>query len=234
MKCDDSSELYCDGGYDDNDCANGDFCIPAKGGPVVNIDINGNIHEYECPVSCPTKCSSDEFICNGGKDPSGCPNQDFCWPLKGGPVGKDGNECPILCPMKCDDSSELYCNGGYDDNDCANGDFCIPAKGGPVVNININGNIHEYECPVSCPTKCGSDEFICNGGKDPSGCPNPDFCWPTEGGPVGKDGNPCPPTCPAKCDDSIEMYCPGGEDANGCILPDICVPQKDEGCPMKI
>ena len=32
MKCDDSSELYCDGGYDDNDCANGDFCIPAKGG----------------------------------------------------------------------------------------------------------------------------------------------------------------------------------------------------------
>ena len=44
------------------------------------IDNNG----YECPVSCPTKCGSDELSCNGGKDPSGCQNQDFCVPSKGG------------------------------------------------------------------------------------------------------------------------------------------------------
>jgi len=74
--------------------------------------------------------------------------------------------------------------------------------------------------------------MICPGGKDPNGCPMPDFCFPSKGNNgIGKDGNECPVTCPTKCDDSIDMLCWGDVDANGCRMPDFCVPQKGDGCP---
>merc|ERR1719446_870384 len=115
----------------------------------------------------PTKCNGDDMYCNGGKDPRGCPNPDFCIPSKGGPVGIDGYECPVTCPMKCDDSMEMPCYGGKDSNGCPNSDFCMPSKGGPV---GIDGN----ECPVTCPMQCdASFEMPCYGGKDPNGCPHP-------------------------------------------------------------
>jgi len=101
----------------------------------------------------------------------------------------------------------------------------MPSKGGPV---GIDGN----ECVVTCPMKCGVDDMICPGGKDPNGCPMPDFCFPSKGNNgIGKDGNECPVTCPTKCDDSIDMLCWGDMDDNGCRMPDFCVPQKGDGCP---
>ena len=45
-------------------------------------------------------------------------------------------------------------------------------------------------------------------------------------GPVGKDGNECPISCPMKCDDSSEMYCDGGLDDNDCHYGDFCIPAK--------
>ena len=40
-------------------------------------------------------------------------------------------------------------------------------------------------------------------------------------------GFECPTYCPAKCDESSEMYC-GGEMKDGCYMGDFCYP-KDNG-----
>ena len=32
------------------------------------------------------------------------------------------------------------------------------------------------ECPASCPMKCGPEEMVCGGAKDPNDCPMADFC----------------------------------------------------------
>ena len=53
------------------------------------------------------------------------------------------------------------------------------------------------------------------------------YSLPFLSGPVGKDGNECPISCPMKCDDSSEMYCVDGTiDANGCVMQDFCIPAK--------
>jgi len=69
----------------------------------------------------------------------------------------------------------------------------------------------------------------------------PGFCHPGKG-PMGKDGNECPSSCPVKCGFG-EMQCNGGIDWNHCQMPDFCMPAKgpigNDGmecpahCPMK-
>ena len=41
-----------------------------------------------------------------------------------------------------------------------------------------------YECPVSCPVKCGMDDIWCPGGMDNNGCQMPEMCMP--------QGSECP------------------------------------------
>ena len=65
--------------------------------------------------------------CWGGKDANDCTMPDFCVPMKGGPVGKDGMECPVFCPMKCN-FDDIQCYSGKDDNDCPMPDYCMPGS----------------------------------------------------------------------------------------------------------
>merc|ERR1712168_845631 len=63
------------------------------------------------------------------------------------------------------------------------------------------------------------------------GCYMGDFCYPKDNGLSGKNGNDCPVSCPAKCDDSMnDLRCPGGEDDNGCPMPDSCRSMYED-CP---
>jgi hypothetical protein len=95
---------------------------------------------------------------------------NFCMPMKGGPVGKDGMECPVTCPMKCG-FEEMPCYDGYDHNGCQKPEFCIPMKGGPLDNDGM-------ECPVQCPVKCLGDDIYCPSGHDFNGCEVPGNCMP--------------------------------------------------------
>ena len=80
----------------------------------------------------------------------------------------------------------------------------------------------QTDCPDVPPVTCDDlTEQNCYGGVDPDFCPLPEFCWPVKGSP-GKDGNPCPNPCPAKCNPD-QQVCPEGKDANDCPHPDYCM-----------
>ena len=47
------------------------------------------------------------------------------------------------------------------------------------------------------------------------------FSSPFALGPIGKDGNECPVSCPVVCGVG-EKNCGSGSDENGCPMPDTC------------
>ena len=94
-KCDDSSEMYCFGGYDENGCEMPDFCIPDH-----NAGGKDWWNEDECDVVCPIKCGAHELHCYGGSDEDGCPYEDFCWPQE---QGNDYLETKICCKVNQND-----------------------------------------------------------------------------------------------------------------------------------
>jgi len=63
------------------------------------------------------------MVCHGGQDQHGCPKPDTCMPMKGGPIGNDGNECPVSCPVVCG-VGEKNCGSGSDENGCPMPDTC--------------------------------------------------------------------------------------------------------------
>merc|ERR1719266_2924179 len=137
---------------------------------------------------------------------------DSCLPMKGGPVGNDGNECAVTCPMDCG-KDMMNCPGFNDANGCKMPDTCMPTKG----PIGTDGT----ECAVTCPSApCGEDFMTC-ADVSANGCPMPDTCIAMKGGAVDNDGNDCPVSCPCPAD---HMVCPV-DDGNGCSLP-ICMPTK--------
>merc|ERR1719510_2397863 len=95
-----------------------------------------------CPDVVPVDCGVDMMSCPVVSS-NGCPMPDSCLPMKGGPVGNDGNECAVTCPMDCG-KDMMNCPGFNDANGCKMPDTCMPTKGGAVDN---DGN----DCPVSCP-----------------------------------------------------------------------------------
>merc|ERR1712066_617779 len=82
-----NNQLTCDSGFDEaTGCAMAPQCR--------QMDNSGGMYGYgkdgyECLVECP--CRDDEIACPRGQDSNGCMRGDMCQPMKGGPVGKDGN-----------------------------------------------------------------------------------------------------------------------------------------------
>ena len=97
-------DMFCSGGFDDNNCPMPDWCMPTKGGQyqVDSYEIKLSIlfvlfdnltfykllgpldnNGLECPVSCPLNCASWEMSCPGGDDGNGCMMPDSCIPMKG-------------------------------------------------------------------------------------------------------------------------------------------------------
>merc|ERR1712213_165427 len=74
-------------------------------------------------------------------------------------------ECPA--PKQCMDS-EFLCSGPYDEKTgCYAMDTCMQMK-------DSNG------CPGNCATFCSEKDQLCPGGVDYNGCPQKDFCAPSD------------------------------------------------------
>ena len=188
---------YCIPKYDENGCYNSCPCsdnevfcpknhdeceFPGHCTAVVNPNCPITPENQGCP---PHPCSSGEQPCTKPNEVEGCPDINYCIPIK------DSNECINYCPLHCSEN-EIFCPMRSTPDGCE-----LPGTCHPISNINCPLTPESQGCP---PLTCYSDENSCIKSNEVEGCPDINYCIPRY------DENGCYHSCPADCGEN-EVIC---------------------------